>query len=156
MDLGFTFDRTTGKEDWLTPPEIIASLGEFHLDPCAPVKRPWDTAKKHYTILDNGLRQPWQLRIAEPAIRRRNFKMAAEACRARQRDSSCICQNRDSKLFPWVWEYASALLFIQGRIKFSQSRETKHSRRQEPRAFLSPMEKKMQTYYSNAELRENS
>lgn len=131
MDLGFTFDRTTGKEDWLTPPEIIASLGEFHLDPCAPVKRPWDTAKKHYTILDNGLRQPWHgLRMAEPAIRRRNFKMAAEACRARQRDSSCICQNRDSKLFSLGMGICQRTSFYSGKNSiFHSPRETKHSRR---------------------------
>jgi hypothetical protein len=59
LDIGFGHDRTTMKQDWLTPPEIIKALGEFDLDPCSPVDRPWDTAKKHYTILDNGLRQEW-------------------------------------------------------------------------------------------------
>jgi hypothetical protein len=27
-------------DEWLTPPEILAKLGEFDLDPCAPVVRP--------------------------------------------------------------------------------------------------------------------
>jgi len=27
-------------------------MGKFDLDPCSPIKRPWDTAKKHYTELD--------------------------------------------------------------------------------------------------------
>lgn len=40
-----------GKNDeWLTPPKIIDKLGEFDLDPCSPIFRPWDTANKHYTI----------------------------------------------------------------------------------------------------------
>ena len=38
------------KDEWLTPPEIINSLGTFDLDPCSPINRPWKTAKKHYTI----------------------------------------------------------------------------------------------------------
>ena len=28
------------KSEWLTPPEVIAALGEFDLDPCAPINRP--------------------------------------------------------------------------------------------------------------------
>src|SRR5690606_13091833 len=31
----------------------------FDLDPCSPINRPWDTAAKHYTIEDDGLRQDW-------------------------------------------------------------------------------------------------
>ena len=45
------------KDEWLTPPELIHSLGVFDLDPCAPFNRPWNTAKRHYTILDDGLKK---------------------------------------------------------------------------------------------------
>lgn len=45
--------------EWLTPPEIIEALGPFDLDPCAPIERPWPTANRHYTVEDDGLRQPW-------------------------------------------------------------------------------------------------
>lgn len=51
------------KYEWLTPPEIIKSLGEFDLDPCAPVTRPWETAKHHYTIHDDGLLLNWFGRV---------------------------------------------------------------------------------------------
>ena len=46
----FTHDRNhyIGKEEWLTPPDLVQLLGPFDLDPCAPVRRPWDTAAKHY------------------------------------------------------------------------------------------------------------
>lgn len=50
-------------DTWLTPPWVIKALGEFDLDPCFIEKRPWDTAKKHYTIKDNGLIQPWEGRV---------------------------------------------------------------------------------------------
>jgi len=46
-------------DEWLTDPRLIKKLGEFDLDPCSPITRPWDTAKHHYNILDNGLRQNW-------------------------------------------------------------------------------------------------
>ena len=49
---------TMGTDEWLTPPEIIKALGPFDLDPCSPITRPWDTALKHYSILDMGLLQP--------------------------------------------------------------------------------------------------
>jgi len=54
------------KDEWLTPPEIIKALGgpeSFDLDPCAPIKRPWEMAKEHYTIADNGLLKPWHGRV---------------------------------------------------------------------------------------------
>lgn len=36
-------DRTsTGKDEWLTPPEIVWALGHFDHDPCAPDKRAAD------------------------------------------------------------------------------------------------------------------
>lgn len=53
----------SGTDVWLTPPAIIKALGEFDLDPCASLDRPWDTAKKHYTIEDNGLAQVWSGRV---------------------------------------------------------------------------------------------
>jgi hypothetical protein len=44
-----------GRSDtWLTPPEIIAALGPFDLDPCAAIGQPWPTAAHHYTITENG------------------------------------------------------------------------------------------------------
>ena len=39
------FERSTvGKDEWLTPPEIIKALGTFDLDPCASSTRPWPRA----------------------------------------------------------------------------------------------------------------
>jgi hypothetical protein len=50
-------------DEWLTPPEIMAKLGSFDLDPCAPVRRPWDTALWHYDVNDDGLSMPWHGRV---------------------------------------------------------------------------------------------
>ena len=63
MNVTFEGNTSTGKDEWLTPPEIVKSLGEFDLDPCSPIERPWDTAKNHFTINDNGLIQNWFGRV---------------------------------------------------------------------------------------------
>lgn len=56
--------QTIGLNDeWLTPRWILAPLGEFDLDPCAPIERPWNTAKTHYTFENDGLRLPWAGRV---------------------------------------------------------------------------------------------
>lgn len=54
---------TQRTDEWLTDPSLLKQLGEFDLDPCAPVHRPWPTAKHHYTIIDNGLIKEWFGRV---------------------------------------------------------------------------------------------
>lgn len=54
--------------EWYTPPEYIEAarqvMGAIDLDPAtAPVPQAWIKATIFYTILDNGLIQPWQGRV---------------------------------------------------------------------------------------------
>jgi hypothetical protein len=61
---GFNTPRTEETTNvWLTPPALIRVLGHFDLDPCTPIRRPRDTADRHYTESDDGLPQPWEGRI---------------------------------------------------------------------------------------------
>lgn len=47
-------------DEWYTPPWIIRELGgKFDTDPCAPRRRHW-TAKRCFTLAQNGLSQPWK------------------------------------------------------------------------------------------------
>lgn len=78
-----TFERTANTTDeWYTPKEIIESLGEFDLDPCAPVVPLWSTAKNHFTKEDDGLSREWFGRVwlnppySRPLIERFVEKMA--------------------------------------------------------------------------------
>jgi hypothetical protein len=112
------------KDEWLTPPEIIDALGgpdSFDLDPCAPIKRPWDMAKEHFTIADNGLLKPWHGRvwfnppyggpkIVGPWMRR----MADHG-----HGTTLIFARTETELFfETVWAKATALLFLRGRLYF--------------------------------------
>lgn len=56
-----SFERSVNTTDeWYTPKEIIESLGEFDMDPCAPVIPLWNTAKTMYNKNDDGLKQEWK------------------------------------------------------------------------------------------------
>lgn len=45
---------------WLTPPELIDTLGPFDLDPCADQEQPWPTATRMIRPPEDGLAAPWQ------------------------------------------------------------------------------------------------
>ena len=58
------FERSAcATDEWYTPKEIIDALGEFDLDPCAPVNPLWQTAKVMYNKNADGLKQDWKGRV---------------------------------------------------------------------------------------------
>lgn len=54
-----TAPKKGATDDWLTPPQLIADLGAFDLDPCVPNKMPWITARQMITEKECGLRNVW-------------------------------------------------------------------------------------------------
>jgi hypothetical protein len=119
MSIGGHQNPVMGKDEWLTPPEIIRALGQFDLDPCAPVVRPWDMADRHYTMHDDGLSQPWAGRVwCNPP-----YGLEAAAWLARLADhgtgTALIFARTETRMFfDHVWERAQALLFLAGRLHF--------------------------------------
>lgn len=107
-----------GKDEWLTPPELIKSLGEFDLDPCAPVKRPWDTAKAHFTEDDNGLWKEWFGRVwCNPPYTFAEQWLAR--CAEYGNAIVLLFSRTETKMFfKHVFERADSIVFIKGRIKF--------------------------------------
>ena len=56
------YPSPTGTREWYTPKEAFDAMGvTFDLDVCSPGREvvPWIPAKKHYTKLEDGLKQPW-------------------------------------------------------------------------------------------------
>ncbi len=112
--------------EWLTPPNILKALGTFDLDPCAPVNRPWDMAKTHYTKLETGLEKDWFGRVwlnppygteADPFLE----KLADHG-----NGIALIFARTETKMFfNHVWPKAAAILFIQGRLYFHHADGTK-------------------------------
>lgn len=105
--------------DWLTPPELIAALGKFDLDPCASQFQPWRTAAQQFTITDDGLAREWIGRVwcnppygphAEKFLKR----MAEHG-----NGIALIFARTETKAFQeWCWRHADGMLFMAGRIKF--------------------------------------
>lgn len=106
-------------DEWLTPPEILAALGQFDLDPCAPVNRPWPTAAQHYTVIEDGLAMPWAGRVwCNPPFGREAVKWLA-----RMRDHGngialIPARTETAMFYSTVWGHAQGVLFVRKRQHF--------------------------------------
>lgn len=105
-------------DEWLTPPEILKPLGDFDLDPCSPINRPWTTASKHLTKLDDGLSKGWFGRVwLNPP-----FGQNREWIRMMEAHGNGImllaARTETQNWFDYIWNCASAICFIRGRPHF--------------------------------------
>jgi hypothetical protein len=116
------------KDEWLTPPEIIKAMGPFDLDPCAPVERPWPMALNHYTVEDNGLMKPWYGRIwlnppyGAPTVVRPWMRRMADHNNG---IALIFARTETDMFFETVWNEATAVLFLRGRLYFYHADGTK-------------------------------
>lgn len=127
MNTSFEINRNNTTVVWLTPPEIIKALGEFDLDPCAPIDRPWDTAKHHFTEIEDGLKQEWFGRVwCNPPYGPKAMPAFLEKM-AKHGNGIALTFNRtETKQFAdWVWPYADAIFFKTGRIHFLNDKGVK-------------------------------
>lgn len=105
--------------EWLTPPGLIAALGEFDLDPCTPVLMPWPTARRRYTLADDGLIQPWFGRVwLNPPF----GPHAAKWLRRMREHGDGIAlvpaRTETRMFFESVWGWAHGVCFLKGRPRF--------------------------------------
>ncbi len=118
--IGSHHSARAATEEWLTPPAIIAALGPFDLDPCAPMPRPWRTARAHYYRPIDGLTAPWRGRIwlnppySAGIIGRWLARMAAH----NHGTALIFARTETQPFFRHVWEACTALLFLEGRLHF--------------------------------------
>lgn len=111
--------NTKNEETYLTPLNIIRSLGEFDLDPACPEDMTWKTAKKHYTKKEDGLLQPWTGRVwCNPPYGRSLHHWLNKI--ALHRNGLILTFNRsDTKAFHnYVYPFAESIFLFKGRIKF--------------------------------------
>lgn len=106
-------------DEWLTPPEIIKACGEFDLDPCAPIVRPWDTARQHFTVQDDGLAQQWHGRVwCNPPFGREAIKWLRRMVQHGNGIALIPARTETVMFYETVWGGADAVLFMQGRPHF--------------------------------------
>lgn len=127
-----TTEKTTN--EWLTPPSIIAALGEFDLDPCAPraAVRPWNTAYRHFTgtrqLFDVhgddemvcGLATPWGggSCMAQPSVWRRNLRLDSKTSSTSARRRADIRPHRDAGFSRSSLEKGTFALLLRGADLF--------------------------------------
>lgn len=107
-------------DEWLTPPHILKPLGQFDLDPCSPIVRPWPTARQHYTKIDDGLVQPWHGRVWLNPPYGRSLVKWLEKMSQHANGGICLTFARTETFAfqNYVFGKAESILFIKGRITF--------------------------------------
>lgn len=106
-------------DEWLTPPDIIENIGSFDLDPCSPIVRPWDTADEHYNINDDGLNKDWYGRVwCNPPYGLEAAKWLKKLADHDNGVALLFARTETRMFFEHVWEKATGILFIEGRLYF--------------------------------------
>lgn len=119
MSMGGHQSAAALKDEWLTPRHVLAALGPFDLDPCAPQVRPWDTAARHYTVMDNGLVQPWEGRVwCNPPYGLEAAQWLARCADHGNAMALIFARTETRMFFDHVWPKAQAVLFLEGRLYF--------------------------------------
>ena len=119
MSLSAHQSPVMGKDEWLTPPEILKALGPFDLDPCSPVNRPWPTASEHYTVEDDGLALPWRGRVwCNPPFGREAVKWLRRMAEHGNGVALIPARTETAMFFEAVWGAAHSVLFLKGRPHF--------------------------------------
>lgn len=108
--------------DWLTPPEIVAALGQFDLDPCAHPRQFYQTAKRMIAPPLDGLADGWKGRVwLNPPYGSELREWISRL--AKHGNGIALVPGRtdvESWFWPFVWEAADAILFLRGRLYFHQ------------------------------------
>lgn len=108
-----------GKDEWLTPPEIIRALGPFDLDPCAPVIPPWPLAEKKFTCHDNGLTREWNGFVwCNPPYSTASKWLGRLASHSGGGIALVFARTETGSFHEHVWNKADALYFLKGRLRF--------------------------------------
>jgi len=119
---GFTHDNVNNKSvDWYTPPWIFERLNlDFDLDPCAPIGGvPWIPAKKHYSLIDDGLTKDWgsDLVWLNPP-----YGVSTGAWLNKMHNHrngiALVFSRTDCAWYHDFVAEADAILFLRGRVKF--------------------------------------
>lgn len=107
-------------DEWLTPPDIVQSLGLFDLDPCSPINRPFDTASKHLTTIDDGLNQKWKGRVwLNPPFNRYVRPKWMKKMAEHNNGIMLVPAAAETKAFSeHVWGKCAGLLFMRKRPYF--------------------------------------
>lgn len=109
-------------DTWLTPPEWIAALGPFDLDPCCPPVMPWRTAERVYTAAEDGLAQDWKGRVwLNPPFGNEWPRWVAKLADHGDGIALIPARTETREFQRLVWGRAKAVCFVRGRPHFHRA-----------------------------------
>ena len=121
MKVGFSHeDRGSANTDWYTPPWIFERIGlVFDLDPCQPQGGiGWIPAKRRYSIVDDGLTQPWGGRVWLSPPYGKHTSAWLGRMHNHRNGIALVFARTDCAWFHESVAKADAILFLRGRVKF--------------------------------------
>lgn len=120
IDMNTSFEKTSGSDEWYTPPEIVTSLGHFDLDPCSPIGGVFRLADVLYTKEDNGLTKEWKGRVwLNPPYSKPLYFQFADKMAKHGSGIMLTFDRMDNRFMQdHVLPHADSVFFMRGRIKF--------------------------------------
>lgn len=115
--MGSHHSARAGTTTWLTPPHVIDALGPFDLDPCAAPN--WPTAKRSYLLPTDGLAEPWFGTVwLNPPYSSEAWDWLRKLAEHGDGIALIFARTETAGFVSEVWEKASALYFLYGRLYF--------------------------------------
>jgi len=123
--------RQSGSVEWYTPPHILGLvtdlLGQIDLDPASNEGEPWVTARRHFTVADDGLTQPWDGRVflnppwnAQGSPAAWVKKLIGEYEHGEVTEAVCLLPARTNTAWmDSLGDYARC--FVRGRLRFGDA-----------------------------------
>jgi DNA N-6-adenine-methyltransferase (Dam) len=113
-------------DKWVVPKSIIDKLGDIDMDVCAPFNRPWNSAKEHLTVLDDGMNKDWSGRVfCNPPDGALTYSWL-EKCVKHRNAIALVYAKTDAAYFQdIIMKSATAVIFIKGRVKYHYTDGTK-------------------------------
>jgi hypothetical protein len=121
LNLHIGFDEVSSKtsDDYYTPKWIFEAIGlEFDLDVAAPPNGiPWIPAKRHFTVIDDGLAQEWSGRVwMNPPYS--DVTPWAKKFIAHN-NGIALVQISKARWFNILWEQTDAMLVLPSNLRFT-------------------------------------
>lgn len=104
---------------WLTPRALVESLGEFDLDPAGAPD--WELANRTFLLEhgEDGLVLPWEGRVwLNPPYGKEAWPFLRKMAKHGQGTALVFARTETEIFFETVWEAATAVLFLKGRLTF--------------------------------------
>lgn len=107
---------STYSDEWYTPPELVAALGAFDLDPCAG---PMQHAAENWRTPIDGLAQPWAGRVwLNPPYS--DVPQWLTKFAAHDNGIALVNARPDAKWFQGFVAGATAVMWLCGRVEFGR------------------------------------